>query len=466
MHYFIIMVIASVLSMTACEGKTGPAGPAGPQGETGPEGIAGPPGPVGPPGPQGPEGPRGPKGDRGDPGPAGPQGPEGPQGPAGPPGPQGPEGPQGPPGPEGPQGPPGPPGQGVDRDQLIDSGALIAIHHIKLIQDGDDKMVAVFDAPDYDLRIDEHGNDVNSLDLTMAVGGMTTIVVEATAQNGTVLRTVGFDWKSDSDAVMVDGGMIEAVTPTTGAKITVAVVGRGVEIELRVKVLEIIRRIEFASDQAVSYVLPVGGKIELMTPVAYNKEEGGEAIEGAETFIAWVSSAPDIVSVDDNAIIAESEGEAEITAQGQGVASRNKIRVAVADGTGVITHVMYPYPSKPADRTRTLTLAAPDADPPVNRAVEPDRNIVFRIQVREVGPSGRTTNNNDTLTATVRSQNPEIVNIPENATPAAIDGAEGTITIETDDAWIMGHGTAYLVVSIPGAKDLPLAPIIINRPSP
>ena len=126
---------------------------------------------------------------------------------------------------------------------------------------------------------------------------------------------------------------------------------------------------------------------------------------------------------------------------------------------------MNPYPSNPADRTRTLTLADPDADPPVNRTVEPDQNIVVRIQVREVGPTGRTTNNNDTLTATVRSQNPEVVTIPEHATPAVIDGADGTITIETDDTWIVGHGTAYLVVSIPGAKDLPLAPIIINKPS-
>ena len=431
MHYLIVMMIAFALSMTGCEGKTGPAGPAGPQGETGPQGPVG---PAGPPGPRGPAGPQGPKGDRGEPGPQGPRGDR------------------------------GEPGQGIV-DYIIESEALTGIHHIKLPQDGDDMMAAVFDAPDYGLRIDENGNEVNSLDLTMAVGGMTTIVAKAVAQNGTFLKTVGFDWESDSDAVLVDGGMIEAVRPVTGARITIRVVGRGVEIKLTIKVFEVIRRIEFAPDQAESYVLPVGGEIELMTPVAYNKEEGGEAIEGAEALIAWVSSAPGVVSVDGNTITAEREGEAEITARGQGVASKSGIRVTVAEGTGVITHVMNPYPSTPSDRTRTLTLADPDADPPVNRAVEPDQHIVLRIRVREVGPDGRTTNNNDSLTATVRSQSPGVIAIPEDAAPAAIDGAEGTITIETGDTWIVGHGTAYLVVSIPGAKDLPLAPIIINKPS-
>lgn len=438
MHCLKAMVVAFALTMTGCEGKTGPAGPAGPEGETGPQGLPGP------------EGPQGPKGPPGPPGPQGPRGPQGPKGDRGVPGPAGPRGPQ---------------GQGIDMDYIIESGALTDIHHIKLTQDGDDMMVAVFDSPDYDLRVDENGNEVNSLELTMAVSGMTTIVAKAVAQNGTFLKTVGFDWESDSDAVLVDEGMIEAVKPTAGARITIGVVGRGVEIELTVRVLEVIRRIEFAPGQAVSYVLPVGGEIELMTPVAFNKERGGEAIEGAEALIAWVSSAPDIVSVDGNTIMAEREGEAEITAQGQGVASRIGIRVTVTDGTGVITHVMNPFPSKPSDRTRTLTLSDPDADPPVNRAVEPDRNIVFRIRIRAVGATGRLTNNNDPLTATVRSQNPDVIAIPEDAAPAAIDGAEGTITIETGDTWIVGHGTAYLVVSIPGAKDLPLAPIIINRPS-
>ncbi len=439
MHYLIVIVIAFALSMMGCEGKTGPAGPTGPQGSAGPQGpqgVAGSTGPQGPAGPQGPEGPQGPKGDQGDTGPAGPAGPE------------------------------GPPGQGIDADQVIGSGVLSDIHHIKLVQDGDDKKIAVFDAPDYNLRADPG----NKLDLTMAVGHMTTIAAKAASQNGTALP-VTFDWESDSDAVTVDGGAIDAVAPTGKATVTVSAVGRGVSIDLTVKVLDVIKRIEFASGQATSYVLPVGGSIDLMTPVAYDEAEGGTMIDGAEELIDWVSSAPDIVSVDGNTITAESRGKAEITAQGQGVTSKAKIMVTVAGGTGVIRYVMNPYPSSAADRTRTLTLAVAD-DPDtqeneeVARAVEPNTNIVLRIQVLEVGPDGKTSDNNDNLTATVRSQNPDVVAIPEGKTPAAIiTKAKGTITIQPGEGWIVGHGTAYLVVSIPGAEDLPLAPIMIKKPS-
>ncbi|MDE2825286.1 MAG: hypothetical protein OXI89_03400, partial [Gemmatimonadota bacterium] len=61
-------------------------------------------------------------------------------------------------------------------------------------------------------------------------------------------------------------------------------------------------------------------------------------------------------------------------------------------------------------------------------------------------------------------QNPDVITIPEGQSPAAITSAEGVITILTTEEWIVGHGTAYLVVSIPGAEDLPLAPIFINAP--
>ncbi len=326
-------------------------------------------------------------------------------------------------------------------------------------------MVAVFDAPDYDLRADPG----NKLDLTMAVGEMTTIAAKAASQDGSVLA-VTFDWATESEAITVDGGMIEAVAPTGSAKITVAAVGRGVEIELTAVVLDEIKRIEFAAGQATSYVLPIGGSIELMSPVAYNEAEGGDVIEGADALINWVSSDPGIVSVDGNTITAESRGKAEITAQGQGVTSKAKISVTVAGGTGVIRYVMNPYPSSSADRTRTLTLAVvddpntEDVDETVARSVDPGTNIVLQIQVLEVGPDGKTSDNDDSLTATVRSQNPDVIAIPENQSPATITDALGTITIQTTDEWIVGHGTAYLVVSIPGAEDLPLAPIFINAP--
>lgn len=438
MHYLIVIVIAFALSVMGCEGKTGPAGPTGPQGAAGPQGV------TGSTGPQGPVGPQGPQGDQGD------QGPAGPQGPTGPAGPEGPQGPQ---------------GEGVDTDQIIGSGVLSDIHHIKLTQDGNDKKIAVFDAPDYEIR---EGTE-NTMDLIMAVGDMTVIAAKAASQSGMALP-VTFDWATDSDAITVDGGAIDAMASTSKATVTVTAVGRGVEIDLTIKVLDLIRRIELASGQATSYVLPIGGSIELMTPIAYNEEEDGDVIDGAEALIDWVSSDPDIVSVDGNTITAEGRGKAEITAQGQGVTSKAKIAVTVAGGTGVIRYVMNPYPSSTADRTRTLTLAVvddpatTDVDETVARSVVPASNIELRIQVLEVGPDGKTSNNDDTLTATVRSQNPDVISIPAGQTPATIANALGTITISTGDEWIVGHGTAYLVVSIPGAEDLPLAPIFINAP--
>ena len=241
-------------------------------------------------------------------------------------------------------------------------------------------------------------------------------------------------------------------------------------MELTAVVLDEIKRIEFAAGQATSYVLPIGGSIELMSPVAYNEAEGGDVIEGADALISRVSSAPDIVSVDDNTFTAESEGTAEIAAQGQGITSTAKIMVSVGGGSGVIRYVMNPFPSSSADRTRTLQPAVeddadtPDVDETQARTVTPADNIVFLIQGLEVGPGGKTSDNDDILTATVRSQNPDVIAIPENSTAAAINGALGTITINTGETWIVGHGTAYLVVSIPGAEDLPLAPIMINAP--
>lgn len=333
------------------------------------------------------------------------------------------------------------------------------------MQDGNDKKIAVFDAPDYELR---EGTE-NTMDLTMAVGDMTMIAAKAASQSGMALP-ITFDWATDSDAITVDGGAIDAVASTSTATVTVSAAGRGVEIDLTIKVLDLIKRIEFASGQATSYVLPVGGSIELMTPVAYNEEEDGNVVDGAEALIDWVSSDTDVVSVDGNTITAESRGKAEVTAQGQGVTSKAKITVTVAGGTGVIRYVMNPYPSSTADRTRTLTLAVVDdpntgdVDETVARSVDPDANIVLRIQVLEVGPDGKTSNNDDVLTATVRSQNPDVIAIPTDQNPAAITAAEGIITIQTVEDWIVGHGTAYLVVSIPGAEDLPLAPIFINVP--
>ena len=450
MHYLILFVIAFALSMMGCEGKTGPAGPTGQQGVAGPQGVAGSTGPQGLAGPQGPEGPQGSQGDTG---PAGPQGPEGPQGSQGDTGPAGPEGPAGPAGPQ------GPPGEGIDAGQVIDSGILSAIHHIKFTQDGNAKMVAVFDAPDFVLRADPG----NNLDLTMAVGETTTIVAKAASQDGAVLA-VGFDWESNSQAITVDGGTITAVEPTADAKITLTAVGRGVEIELDVKVLDRIKRIEIAMPHA--YVLPVDGSVTL-SATAYNATKGGDEIEGAQ--IMFLSSDTNVVSVDGNTITAEDVGMAEVVATGDGVDSKDKVKITVT-GTGTLLYAMRYTNIEAAARTRELTKADPDAvddegnAAPVTREVDPDTNIVFRVQVFDIEADGSLSLTSDTPNVTVRSQQPEVVAIPTDQNSFAVANGIATITIQTGDTWILEHGTAYLVVSLDGAEDIALPGIMIDAP--
>ncbi len=464
MHYFIVVLIAFALSMYGCEGKTGP---------TGPPGAAGPKGDPGAPGQPGAAGPAGAPGVKGDPGPPGPAGEDGKDGAAGPAGPAGADGAKGD------KGDKGDPGAGTDPasiqgviDGVIAGGVLADVHHILLSQGSDNAVT--YHPPEFDeaMAVDKKG----ALDLTMASGETTTITAKAASQDGEALN-VGFDWASDSEEVTVDGGMITAVRSTTGAKITITAIGRGIDIDLTVMVLDDIKRIEFAADQATSYVLPTGGKIDLMAPIAYNKAEGGVAIEGAE--VMWVSSDTDVVSVSGNTITAEGPGKAEITAQGGGVTSKAKISVTVRDVSGVITHMLSNTTSTVASRTRAVAFTVA-ADPDnnieaVTYAVTPDTDITIRFLIFDVAHDGKTTANEDaTLSGlTVRSQNEDVIAIDGNAddtndVTVALDSSDAGVGIVTipraEGEAIKGLGTAYLVVSLPGADDLPLPPVVIKKP--
>ena len=336
---------------------------------------------------------------------------------------------------------------------------LSAIHHIKLTQDGSAKMVAVFDAPDFGLRADPG----NNLDLTMAVGETTTIEAKAASQDGSVLA-VSFDWESDSQAVTVDGGTITAMEPTADAKITLTAVGRGVEIELDVMVRDLIKRIEIAMPHA--YVLPVGGSVTL-SATAYNATKDGDEIEGAE--IMFVSSDIRVVSVDGNTITAEGVGSAEVKAMGGGVDSKDRVKVTVT-GTGTLLYAMRYTNIEAAARTRTLTKADPDAvndegdAAPIAREVSPDANIMFRVQIFDIGADGSLSLTSDTPSVTVRSQQPDVVAIPTGQESFEVTGGIATISIQTGDTWILDHGTAYLVVSLDGAEDIALPGIMIDAP--
>ena len=85
----LLVMVALILSLAACQGDAGPTGSMGPAGEQGP------PGPPGPAGEQGLTGSMGPAGEQGPPGPPGSAGEQGPTGSMGPAGEQGPSGPAG-----------------------------------------------------------------------------------------------------------------------------------------------------------------------------------------------------------------------------------------------------------------------------------------------------------------------------------------------------------------------------------
>ena len=329
-----------------------------------------------------------------------------------------------------------------------------------MTQDGNDKKKATLMAPMF--------NDSHTLDLTLAVNEMTTLVPKAASQSKDPIFGVILVWSTESDAIMIDGNTIHAVEAVNGAKIVLSAASRGIKIEFTVNVLNVIKRIELASGQNTSYVLPIGGTVDLLTPVAYDAAEDGREIDGAEELITWVSNMPDVVSVDGNTLKAESTGKAEITAQGQGVTSKGKVTVTVTGGVNAITHVLNNYSSSVASRTRILQPEVEDVegtteDESVERSVTPNTNIDLLVQVLKVAPDGKTSDNDASVTLTVRSQNTDVIAIPEGSEEVSVSAAQGTITINTD--WIMAHGTAYLVVSLPGANDLALPPIMINKPA-
>ena len=305
MHYLIVVIIAFALSMMGCEGKTGPAGPQGSTGAAGPAGPAGAdgsPGATGPAGPQGEKGDTGAAGPMGEAGPPGEPGPEGPMGPEGPAGPMGPEGPAGPAGPQGEQGPEGPQGPGAE------PGGLAAVHHVVLIQDGQDE--------DDARRYSAPGFDDDRADVNLIVKGSTMFVAKAGTQSGSPID-VDFAWESSDEAVatvMADGASATITGIRKGeSTITVSIAERGVEVELMVEVHNAVKSIVITGPDgahAIDTVLP-GYK-------AVAHDDMGDTVP--DQMFMWDSNtaAATVTKDDDDSSMAtveiSGEGEANITA--------------------------------------------------------------------------------------------------------------------------------------------------------
>ena len=335
MHYLIIAVLAFGLSLMGCEGKTGPAGPTGPSGAAGPAGPAGPQGSTGPAGPQGS---------------TGPAGPQGPQGPAGADGADGAQGPAGPAGPAGPQGE-----SGVPSD--IPGNVLADIHHVKVIQDGDDDLNAVYDAADnYALRGGKH-----TLNLSLSPGDMASFVAKAATQSGDPVFGAVFTWASKDEhvAIISTDGALEALSAGT-TEISFVSAERGIKLTFMVNVLSTVKSITL-SPSATQYLAVGGGDVQF-TATGHTKEKGAGTPVTINDLVEWSSTDSDVVSINNDSGVAtpKGAGSAKIMASYAGVTSPGTSIVVIAPPAGDVGSIAINVPRI------TVTLTAPDteADPP------------------------------------------------------------------------------------------------------
>ena len=463
MHYFIVVLIAFALSIYGCEGKTGPAGPSGPAGAAGP---AGPAGADGSPGAPGPAGPAGPAGDKGDTGPAGPAGPAGPQGEKGDTGDQ------------------GPPGDAstIDPNQL--GNILADIHHIKLIQDGDDEDgTLVFAGPNFDT-----GVAGSKWDVTLDVGESSVLLAKAATQTKMPIIGVEFMWSSkDEDVATVAGGMLEAVGTGT-SEITVAALTRGVAVKFTVTVLSDVKSIVI-DEPSDGFFLSNGESVGLKA-TAYDEAQDADkaGIEGTAVpveSITFMSSDDSVVSIDGSTATAEGVGTATITAHYADVKSKG-IKINVTPG-GDVTHVIT-YTRILAPQRSIHIIWSPDSTAVGIFTADEDRmagsgdttdpaDVVYNIAVNEFDSEGNYAPDSEVSGGvTVRLQ-PATGVLSTDGIAVALSSGEGTVTVSTssnggitDKALVasganavVGAGTARLILSYPGADDVALPAIMVTE---
>ncbi len=465
MHYFIVVLIAFALSIYGCEGKTGPAGPAGAQGAAG---AAGPAGADGAPGPAGPVGPAGPKGDKGDTGDAGPAGPAGPQGP---------------------QGDMGPPGDAstIDPNQL--GNILADIHHVKLIQDGDDEdATLVFAGPNFDM-----GVAGDKWDVTLDVGESTMIVAKAATQTKMPILGVDFMWSSkDGDVASVDGGMIEALEPGT-SEITAAALTRGIAVKFTVTVLSEVKSIVMDSP-ADGFFLSNGESVGLEATAydkAQDKDTDGRDGTAVPVDLTFMSSDDSVVEIDGSTANAVGVGTATITAhygEGDAEVKSEGIKINVTPG-GDVTHKLT-YTRIGADDRKfhiawnvdsTAVAIYGPGDTVPDEAPEDGTGgaeVVYTVQVRIFDSEGNPNIDEAADTADNLEVAVQGTGIDATGISVALQDGAATITVNNDDGdgladkalvaaantnAVTGPGTARIILSYPGADDIALPAITITE---
>ncbi len=446
MHYLIIAVLAFGLSLMGCEGKTGPAGPTGPAGAAGPAGTPGTPGTPGATGPQGPAGAAGPKGDKGDTGDTGPAGPKGDTG-----------------------------DSGLPTDIPDLTTILADIHHIKITRGSNDKSY-FYVAPNFDQgseKMDESGGKLSPLNLIAGTEDMLT--VKAASQSGDALTAVTFTWSSNSDDVAsIDGdGMIEAGL-SGEAKFTLMVDGRGIEVNIDVKVSGAIDHVLVAGpgtqkttkDAGYSLTMPEGSSLKL-TATAHEKD--ATMIPGAS--IGWNSSNPAVASVDGGTVTANGAGTASITASSGGKTSK-PVKITVTE----IGEFQYRLRAvRKSDHTLNIArknadkdhadygkpaMAAANFDPTDSALVEGTTMVTYTIRVEMRNDDGNwvvaVKGGGEALEISLATNNPAVIHFDHDNDTDTNDvsnmttAASGLATYQFDQRHV---GTAYGTTSISASAD-------------
>ena len=268
----------------------------------------------------------------------------------------------------------GAPGEtGIPTD--IPGNILADIHHILLIQDGNEDATAQYLAPMYEM-----GKVGGDWDTKLDIGDMTSIVAKAATQTEEVIP-VEFEWVSkDPVTASVDDGVIEGLR-NGSTTIEVTAVGRGIKISFGVSVLADVKLVVLNSPTS-GYYLPLGESVALEA-TAWDAKENGETVD---TDITFTTSNADVVSIDGSTATAEGVGSAKVRAWVGDVKS-DEVTINVSPG-GDLTHQLTYTRISEADRTITRTVTSDAGATPVTYSY--DQPVMFTVQVRKFTSEGTT----------------------------------------------------------------------------
>ena len=360
------------------------------------------------------------------------------------------------------------------------------MHHIKLIQGGNDKNNLVFMASDgFAKEAAIVGGDWN---VTLDHGKTTSIVAKAATQTKMPILGVTFTWaSSDAEKVTVDDGMIEAVGTGT-AEITATAVGRGIAVTFDVMVLSEVKSIVITSPSDGD-LISNGESIPLVATARDAAQDDKMAgIEGTEVDvdITFESSDPSVISIDGSTATAKSVGEADITAKYEGVSSK-AITINVTPGgevTHIITftriltaarsiHIIYN-----ADSTAAALFTGNEDRMDGSGSTTDPADVVYTVAVNEYDSEGNYATDTGATVASLTfrlQQSSEVLD--DTGITVSLIGGEGTVTVATSadggltskaltgsfSNAVVGAGTSRIILSYPGADDRVLPAIMVTE---